>query len=356
MSGRIAHIATALPAYRYAQSELLPYMLERHGNDPLLARQLRLLYTRSGIDHRHSVLPDFIPGRGSLLYGDASPGISQRLDRFKEDAIKLAARAARDCLRDKCAPSEITHLISVSCTGLFAPGLEFQLMKSLGLDPGVQRHPINFVGCYAAVPALSLARLICQSEPQAHVLLVSVELCSLHFQEDDSRDNLMANALFADGAAACLVVGEAVDMPAQLRLGRQHGEVHAQAEGEMAWIPSEEGFLMRLTSYVPKLIRAEIAAFVERALAAGAAEREDTAWAFHPGGIQILRKVEEAMDLDSQDLRHSYDVLRDCGNMSSATVLFVLERMLAEGIEQPHVFACAFGPGLTFESILLHRV
>lgn len=357
MSGYLEHISTAVPPHRYRQSDLLPYMVKTHGGDPLIARQLRLLYERGGIESRHSVLADFFPGQKGLLYGqNGFPGLSKRLDHFKTSAVELAAEAALKCLTGHCAAAEITHIVTVSCTGLFAPGLEFQLIKKLGLAPTVGRHPINFVGCYAAIPALHLANLICLSDPYARVLLVSVELCSLHFQKDDSRDNLMANALFADGAAACLVVGEELASTRAWRIGKQYGEVHAQGEEEMAWEPSERGFLMRLTSYVPRLIRSEIRSFVEEGLRRSGVNGAEVEWAFHPGGVQILRKVEEAMEIGEEDLENSYRILRDHGNMSSATVLFVLEEMMKGEGKKPHAYCCAFGPGLTFESILLHRV
>lgn len=357
MSGRIAHIATSSPQHAYRQMELLPYMLEVHGGDPVLERQLGLLYGRGGIERRHSVLPDFFPGQEAVLYkGKGSPSLDRRLEVFKNEALGLAKEAAEKCMEGHCEPSQVTHLVTVSCTGLFAPGLEFQLLEALGLDRNVSRHPINFVGCYAAVPALNLANLICHNDPSARVLVVAVELCSLHFQVDSSRDNLMANALFADGAAACLVVGSEVESPADFRIGKQYGEVHPETEGEMAWIPSEKGFLMRLTSYVPHLIRAEIEGFVKKGLDLAGLVQDQVAWAFHPGGIQILRKVEEALSLPSEELNASYQILRRFGNMSSCTVLYVLEEMLAAGIERDAVYCCAFGPGLTFESIILHRV
>ncbi|MEM7039669.1 MAG: type III polyketide synthase [Bacteroidota bacterium] len=358
MSGKIVHIATAVPEHAYLQSDILAFMHATYAEDRDTHRLLNMLYRSTGIARRHSVLADYkMQGEGRLFRDfEHVPGLSARLATYQDAALKLGQQVAEECLKERCEATEITHLITVSCTGLFAPGLEFQLMDALNLSSETQRHPINFVGCYAAVPALNLAQTICAANPEARVLLVSVELCTLHFQRSTDRDTLMANALFSDGAAACLIVGEAVDLEADYRLGSYHAEVHRDGDSAMTWIPSEKGFLMRLSSYVPKLIRKEIAEFVGTSLEKASVSASNVAWAFHPGGIQILRKLEEALDIEASELAVSYDVLREFGNMSSPTVLFVLARLMAEKNTASHLYACAFGPGLTFESIILDHV
>lgn len=359
MSGRIANIETAVPQFRYQQAELLPYMVRVHQADELMERQLRLLYTKGGIESRHSVVEDFRENAAQELFiGDAIPSIDQRLSVFRDRGVALAHQVASATLLGQCKATEITHLITVSCTGIFAPGLEFQLIKSLGMNPSVQRHPINFVGCYAAIPALKLAHMICGQTPNARVLIVSLELCTLHFQSNPSRDNLLANALFSDGAAGCLVVGNQVPLQAKYRTGSQHGEVHSDGESEMTWTPSEKGFLMRLSSYVPKIIHREIKDFVERALTKAKLKQEEVDWAFHPGGIQILQKTAEALEIDQESLSYSYKALQHYGNMSSATIFFVLKDIMDKAKESRSrpLFCCAFGPGLTFESIVLNHV
>ena len=254
-----------------------------------------------------------------------------------------------------CLPEEITHIITVSCTGLFTPGIEMELIKSLGLNSSIQRHPINFIGCYAALPALNLANMICSTDNKAKVLLVCVELCTLHFQNENTRDNYTANAIFSDGAAACLIAGKDAGLKPILNIGSHYSEVHASGEKDMSWIPSEQGFLMKLSSYVPQLIEKEIKTFVQNAANKAKVTTDNYNRAFHPGGLQILHKIESALKLDNHALAHSYDTLKRYGNMSSPTILFVVKSMLDAGNEQD-IFCSAFGPGLTFESILLHHV
>lgn len=358
MNGRILNIATQAPAFTYAQTEILAYMQDFHKADAKVGRQLNVLYHRSGITTRNSVLPDFRDnGLPSQLFPNGPlPGLNKRLALYQEKAVDLGTLAAQKAMQDIVVPAEITDIIAVTCTGLFAPGLEFQLLKSLGLHRHVQRHPINFVGCYAAIPALHLANLICGSNPQAKVLMVSVELCSIHMQPDTDRDTLTANAIFADGAAAAVIVGAEVEAADGLQLGHHLGEVHPQGEADMSWTPAERGFLMRLSSYVPHLIREEIRNFVEEGLKRAKLQPSDVNWAFHPGGLQILDKISQAMELDKAALAPSYQTLADHGNMSSATLLYVLKSIMEEGKVNRPIFCAAFGPGLTFESIILNHV
>lgn len=355
MSARIVSIATQVPEYQYAQNDIAAYMQERYRDDSNLCRQINALYKKSAIDYRHSVLPDFDTTKKPVLF-QQKPLLSARLEVYNTHATPLAIQVAENCLLPHFAATEVTHLITVSCTGLHAPGIEIQLIKALGLNPSVQRHPINFVGCYASIPALNLAKTICASVPNAIVLIVSVELCTLHFNDAPTRDNLLANALFADGAAACLVVGDDVDIKTKAKIGSHHSVVHPASENEMAWTPHEEGFLMKLSSYVPAIIEQDIVQFVRAAAEKSGIKQTDFNWAFHPGGAQILHKIMTAMELQENQIEVSYAVLRQFGNMSSATILFVLQKILeVENLSKP-VFACAFGPGLTFESIIIEHV
>lgn len=359
MNGRIISIATQVPKYAYAQTEIMTYMQGLYPQDKEINRKLKVLYGRSRIEQRHSVLSDFRvkDPNPRLFLNEETPGLSQRLAIYQEEAIQLATLAASEAMSGKCVPGEITNIIAVSCTGLFAPGLEFQLIKSLGLSNTVERHPINFVGCYASVPALHLANLICQSNPKAKVLLVSVELCTLHMQAETDRDTLTANAIFSDGCAACLIFGAEADGPVHgLELGQHVSEVHPKGETDMTWIPAEKGFLMRLSSYIPLIIQDEIRDYVLRAVAQMELTKDDIQWAFHPGGAQIIDKIQQALELPPEDVALSEKVLREHGNMSSSTVLYMLKAILEKPGDRSHVFCSAFGPGLTFESIFLEHV
>lgn len=357
MRGRIVNIETATPEYKHRQDDIVSFMINAHGGSTEVARQLNILYKRSGIECRYSTLPDFNLRNQPLFFsGKEYPTLSRRIAHYKKEAVSLSAKVARKCMDGHCSPQDITHIITVSCTGLVTPGIEMELMKQLDLKSNTKRHPINFIGCYAAVPALNLANLLCAQDTKAKILVICTELCTLHFQNENTRDNYTANALFGDGAAACLVVGADSELKGILDIGAHYSEVHHEGEEDMAWTPSEKGFLMKLSSYVPQLIYKDIQAFTNLALQNAHVNQEEVQWAYHPGGIQILQKVADAMQLNKDDLIHSYNVLRDYGNMSSPTILFVIKDILDTGKSNKDIFCSAFGPGLTFESILLHHV
>ncbi len=240
----------------------------------------------------------------------------------------------------------ITHLITVSCTGFSAPGFDYHLVKEFGLAPSIHRFHIGFMGCFAAFPALKLAQSLVRSCPGAQVMIVDVEACTLHFQKDFQPDVVVANALFADGAAALLVSAE----PGPLQLHDFRSHIIPGSENDMAWIIGETGFDMKLSSYVPRLIEGNIQAILDRLFAGSDWDRSELKlWAVHPGGRAILDKTAQVLGLTNGELAVSYDVLRQYGNMSSVTIFFVLREILNRG-EKGKLFACAFGPGLTVES------
>jgi predicted naringenin-chalcone synthase len=253
----------------------------------------------------------------------------------------------------------------VSCTGFFAPGPDQLLVDRLGLDPQVERFHLGFMGCHAAFPALRAARAFCAARPDAVVLVACVELCSLHLQPPTDHDRILAASLFADGAAAAVVTA-APPRPgrAALRLDALHTELIGSGSEDMTWTIGDAGFEMVLSSYVPRLLGERIEKVVapvfdaDPALA-GRPFAEVPRWAVHPGGRSILDKVQQALALRDDQLVPSRDVLRRHGNMSSATVLFVLRDILTGApSEEPdeRVCALAFGPGLTVETALLtHR-
>lgn len=357
MSGVIVNIATGVPKYRHEQKDIVSFMIDAHGGSDIVSRQLNILYKRSGISTRYSTLPDFDMGKKSVFFnGKAYPNLSERLKHYKAEAISLAGDVAKESMGEHCTAEDITHIVTVSCTGLFTPGLEMELIKYLGLKRNVQRHPINFIGCYAAIPALNLANMICCQDKKAKVLVVSVELCTLHFQNENIKDNYTANAIFADGAAACLIAGEESGLKGDIKIGSHYSEVHSEGEKDMAWIPAETGFLMKLSSYVPQLIHNDIQEYVRTALQKAGVNNEEVRWAFHPGGIQILQRIEKVLGLDDDMLAPSYKVLDNYGNMSSPTILFVLKEILDGQGKDKNIFCSAFGPGLTFESIIIHHV
>lgn len=340
-----------IPApYCHPQDTLLDFMRRQLPAQYERAhRALPLIYRRSSIAQRHSCLPDFGQEAAQLFVGPEPPSLEARMAHFWQHAPVLGLQACRAVLAASGTPAtSITHLIAVSCTGLAAPGLEMLLQQGLGLPAHTQRYGVNFMGCYAAMHALRLADHIARSEPDAQVLLCCVELCTLHFQNSPEDDQLLANALFADGAAAALVSSRRPLGRSSLRMEGFFSHLSTQGAQHMAWEPSGQGFLMRLSSYVPDLLGADLEEVVRKA-----GMRNCPHWALHPGGLRVLQAVQQALGLSEQQMAPSLHVLRQYGNMSSASVLFVLQhlwtQLLREQAAEVPLGAMAFGPGLNTE-------
>jgi predicted naringenin-chalcone synthase len=319
-------------------------------------RKLRFLYRQCGIDHRYSFIPDYSrPLTDWKFYPQSEniepfPSLEQRMSWFNRYAPQLSLEAIRRCLDHRMKPEEITHLISVSCTGMSAPGLDLQVMELLDLPRNIFRTSVNFMGCYAAIHALKLADHICRSDRHARVLVFCTELCTLHLQKDPTPDNLASGLLFSDGSAAALVIADEDPRPG-LRLNRFYSEVVPKGKKDMSWELSSTGFQMTLSGYVPDLIEEDIARLVDTALEASGRNRDDVRhWCVHPGGKKILEAVQKKLDLPPQALQPSYEVLSGHGNMSSATILFVLKELQHRLLSGDTVFGLAFGPGLTMET------
>jgi predicted naringenin-chalcone synthase len=366
MPSYVGAIGTANPVHRIAQARIADFMARALQFGAADTRKLQALYRVSGIEQRYSVLPDYDRPNGEYTFFpntpdlEPFPGVGQRMAVYRREALPLATQAVRSCLQQvpSLAPGSITHLVTVSCTGMYAPGLDIELVQALGLRPDVRRTCVNFMGCYAAVNALKLADAFCRADATARVLVVSVELCTLHFQKSPEEDHLVSNALFGDGAAACLVLGQPLPAPApSLALQAFHCGLEPDGHDDMAWHINDFGFEMTLSSYVPKLIQRGIGRLTEQLLEKLPVRLSDIhAFAIHPGGRKILETVETALGLSHDDNRHAYHVLRNYGNMSSATVLYVLREVLAHATPANHgtpVLSFAFGPGLTMEAMLL---
>jgi alpha-pyrone synthase len=366
----IVSIGTAVPSYRYEQKTIADFMIRYFGLDDETSRKVSVIYNRSGIESRHSVLPDFHMNGSTKLFkaDEKNPSLSKRMSIYKEEAIALAARAVSDCLGSlskkvlkKMLP--VTHLITVSCTGMSAPGLDIELLRRLELPNDVHRTSVNFMGCYAGFHAFRMADNICRSDSDATVMVVLTELCSLHFQPGTDAETMVVNSLFADGAAALLFSsGKKVKnvKGRMLEVVGFSGEVIHEGATYMTWNPSEEGFLMGLDALVPQVIESNANRMVDDALRKFKLDKEDVShWMFHPGGRKILEAAEGSIGLKKEDLKHSYRVLRDFGNMSSPTICFVLQSLLQDGVKgknREYIFAAGFGPGITIETALLKPV
>ena len=367
-------IATGNPPLRFAQS-LAASLVQRIESLPAsLRRRIPLIYERTSIDFRYTCVEDhvrenseefdFYPQNWML---QPSPTTAQRNRKYRQAVIPLAEQVARDALEQaSLTPDEITHLIVVSCTGFFAPGLDIELVKRLGLPAHTQRTLIGFMGCYAAFNALRVAHGFCQTHPEARVLIVCAELCTLHFQVNDQFEHAIVSALFSDGAAAVVLAPRTEDdARGHLAYVDHHCLLDDDSMEAMTWEIGDTGFLMGLSSRVPKIIARNLPAYLDPLLCRHGLTPEAIGfWAIHPGGRVIVEKARDVIGLTDEDIHDSLEVLRLHGNMSSPTILFVLKRFLdrhrahrANGSDGfGYGVALAFGPGLTLEGCLWKRV
>ena len=314
---------------------------------PLFAR----MAARAGIAHRWSVLPG-VGGASAVeaggFYADGMPGTAARMAIYAEAAPGLAL-AAIGALGEQVGLDGITHLVVASCTGFVAPGIDQIIAARLGLPSAVERLLIGFMGCYAAIVALRSARHIVRSDPAARVLVVTVELSSLHLQQEDAVEPLLAMLQFGDGAAAALVSADATG----IALGRPFAANLPDSAALIRWTITDTGFAMHLDGAVPGRIGTALAEPGFVATVTGGTPPADLFWAVHAGGRSILDAVQSALALPADALAASRGVLADNGNMSSATLMFVLARLLADPPAAHSGVALAFGPGLAAEGLAL---
>jgi predicted naringenin-chalcone synthase len=340
--------------------DILSFMQQVYALEGAEARKLRFMYSQSGIEQRFSVLPDYSRPVPEWKFYAATenlepfPSLEQRMAVYHKQAPLLSVDAIRDCLNHTHHHKNITHLITVSCTGMSAPGLDLQVMELMDFEKTIYRTSVNFMGCYAAIHALKMADAICKSEKNAQVLLVCTELCTLHFQREATMDNMASSLLFGDGSAAALVMHDEAAVPGII-IDSFYSEINPKGKRDMAWELSSTGFLMTLSGYVPELIEEDFAAIAERALAhAGKTVNDVSNWCIHPGGKRILQAIHKSLHFTNGQLQCSYDVLKEFGNLSSATILFVLKKHLQQK-KLRSLFGAAFGPGLTVETFMAHR-
>jgi predicted naringenin-chalcone synthase len=358
---KIIAIGTANPIHCHQQNDIMRFMLDANNPDEKNRKLLPILYHRSGINTRYSVFSDFSLARGQWgFFGDncTMPSLEKRMAFYNQEAVKLSVAAIDNCLQNikenEVNIQEVTHLITVTCTGLSAPGLDIQLVQALNLSPNIIRTSVNFMGCYAALHAIKIADAFCKADASAKVLVVCAELCTLHFQKSNDIDAILSSTLFADGSAACLISGDNNDKGLEIK--QFYSQIALSGQADMAWQLSSTGFLMTLSSHVPKLIKQEIRNLLKNSLQKLGLRIENiTDWAIHPGGKNILEAVETSLELSVNALSDSYDVLKNYGNMSSPTILFVLKKMMEDSSKKGNIFAIAFGPGITMESVILER-
>ncbi len=361
MSLRLLAAAATPPLYSVSQTDSADFAATICCDSPEQERLLSVLYRRTRIQHRASALLEESHGRIVHTFfkrrqgpRDRGPSTGERMMKFEEHAGRLAGRACKEVIsRASVGTEEITDLIVVTCTGFYAPGIDYDIALGLGLNPEVKRLQIGFMGCHAILNALGVAAALVTSNPRARVLIASVELCSLHIQYGWDPDRVVSNALFADGAGA-IIAGPGDRTPSEQDwtcVANGSFLVPDSAEA-MTWRIGDSGFEMTLSARVPELIERNLAPWLDGWLGRqGLSLSEIKSWAVHPGGPRILTSTEKALDLSREALQPSREVLAGNGNMSSATMIFLLEKMMQAGAQRP-CLALGFGPGLTIETAL----
>ncbi len=348
----VTGIGTAVPPRRHSQQELLAQYLEilpRHK-----ARLTKAVFENTMIDYRHTAIDNvadfYREPRSTQTRNDIWIEVSQPIGQA---AIEQALERAN------LKPTDIDDFIVVSCTGLDTPGLDLRLAGTMGMRPNLRRTVIGSMGCYGAFPGLNRALMSVMARPGSRALVLCVEICSIHSQPDDSRETIVSASIFADGAAAFVVSSHPDDQDDNvLRPHVVDNETVCdyQTLDDMSFRVTDDGFRMFMSSYVPNILATNIAKLLEPMLSRnGLTPNGISHWGIHPGGARILQHLQDSLDLDDEAMEPSYAVLRDKGNMSSPTILFVLDHIQTHRTPQPGDYGIimAFGPGLTMEAALL---
>jgi predicted naringenin-chalcone synthase len=364
MSLAILGLGTALPRHPVAQKEVAKIISTFFCETEEQRRVLPNLFRRAGVRQRHSVLAERSAGDGPIqtFYPpatgptDGGPTTAQRMEVYRRESVPLALQAAQQALDEAgVVPRDLTQTITVSCTGFTAPGLDIALIKSLELKPTISRLHIGFMGCHGVFNAMQAASAVAAAEPHSRILICAVELSSLHLHYGWDPESIVPHALFADGAAA-LVVGSLREPDRNERHTLWHATsfgscLFPDSEHAMTWNIGDHGFVMTLSADVPDLIARNLRPWLEGWLRRHDLQIQDVqSWAIHPGGPRILTAVAEGLDLPPDSLADSQAVLADYGNMSSPTILFILERLRRRNA--PPCVALSFGPGLIAEAAI----
>ncbi len=360
---RIISIGTAVPHFGASQPEILSFMQDAYADDTV-SRKLNILFSRSGIGKRYSSVNDFMTmdgGRRLFHRNGEIPMIGERLNVFKENVLPLSISAIQKSVEQLGTTIDdfrITHLITVTCTGLYSPGIDTELIVRLGLPADIYRTAVNFLGCNAAFHALKMADQIARLDENARIVIVCVELCTLHFQPKNNNDNLLSNTVFGDGAAAAIITSDtfATDHGYEgLTIDGFYSVLYNNAREMMGWNITPVNFEMILDGDLPEFIGSVANDLIREAgIKLHFSPEMIDKWAIHPGGKKILDIIKKKLNLTDENLRHSYEVLHEYGNMSSPTILFVINEILIAHLRAgENIFSIGFGPGLTIDSALL---
>lgn len=358
----------ASPPYKVDQAKAAEELKKRMKGQAAVSRLIDMAARYSGIDKRCIVVPDAETETNNKFFTDErgehfNPDTKSRMDMYEEWSVKLTSEAVDKLLKkSEIKPEDINRLITISCTGFFAPGIDYHLINNFNLPKSIKRIHIGFMGCAAALIGVNSVweSLSLQSETQSTTLLVSVEICSLHLQTIASRDNILANMIFADGAAAGIFTNKYYgNNKPHLKIITAHSILFENSAEFMGWKIGNFGFEMMLSSELPKIILDTAVPNVISILNKVGVDKNDIKyWALHPGGRAILDSLQNGLDLSDEQLLPSREVLRNYGNMSSASILFVLKEILYNQHLNKRDLCCAvaFGPGLTMELVLFKVV
>ena len=361
MSVAILGLGVATPTHSIRQDDAAELAKALCCETTQQATILPALYRRSGVERRGSVLLDdagnggcaqhFFPPPSRRRHG---PTTRQRMARYAKEAPVLAIGATQAALREsRFAPGRIRQIVTVSCTGLMAPGIDLALIRAFGFSPSVGRTHIGFMGCHGALNGLRIGSALASQAANTGVLMCAVELCSLHFHYGWEPERMVANALFADGAAALVLADGVTTRRNVWRVLASGSCLFPESESDMTWTVGNHGFTMTLSARVPGLIIRHLRPWLDDWLAEFGLRRDAIrAWAVHPGGPRILQAVSTSLELPADALAVSKQVLAEHGNMSSPTALFILDRLRQAGLPRPCV-VLGFGPGLVVEAALL---
>jgi alkylresorcinol/alkylpyrone synthase len=369
MSLAILGLGTALPRYPFTQKEAANVIASFFCETDEQRRMLPILFRKAGVARRHSVLAERLSEKGPIqtFYAPASgasdrgPSTLKRMEVYRKESIPLALEASQGALdQARMLSRDISQIITVSCTGFTAPGMDVALIKRLGLAPTIPRLHVGFMGCHGVFNALQAASTTAAARAHARILICAVELSSLHLHYGWDPDSIVPHALFADGAAALVCASPRLvptsgtcERPSDLWQATGFGScLFPDSEHAMTWNIGDHGFEMTLSADVPDLIARNLRPWLESWLHRNDLQiKEVRSWAIHPGGPRILTAVRDALNLDDKDLADSQAVLADHGNMSSPTILFILERLRQRNAPRPCI-ALSFGPGLIAEVMI----
>lgn len=347
MKSKIIDVTTVLPDYKFSQIEIFNLFNKTFKDD----EKFKSIFLHSGISYRYSILKN-----PADYFYQSRRTTKERNDIYLKEAFELCCKAIQKSFdQTGLKPNDIDDLIVVSCTGVNIPGLDILLAKKFGMRSDLQRTCILFMGCYAAFPAIRKSFEYTKTKENSRSMIVCIELCSLHFQYEQTMENVVNSCLFGDGCSVAVVESnnKEENMPSIIDT-----YVHTEYDTteHMAFNLTDEGFQMNLSSYVPDILSSNVNPFIDTLLSKNNLKKSDIKyWLIHPGGIKILYYLRDSLDLEPEQIKYSKKVLNDYGNMSSATILFVLKELFAEKICKKGDYAVmmAFGPGLTMESVLL---